>query len=100
MAKRIRYQLDSNNNWVSADYMRDKEGRYYRAGFLGGDPKTPTKGFVKSVDSDAVHLTLEATSHWKIKIKIKKALQKLGCSFEKEVRVKPDRASKDLQPSS
>lgn len=92
--KRIRYVEDANGNWVTQDYLRTEEGREFRAGFVGGDPKTPTQGFIKSVDNDTTHLTLQATSHWKIKIKIKRALEKLGCKFEKEGR-KPRKSTTD-----
>jgi len=84
--KRIRYVKDSNGNFISQNYVKNDSGHEFRAGFVGGDAKNPTKGFVKSVGDDTTHITLEATSHHKIKIKIKRTLSKLGCTFEKEVR--------------
>ena len=86
MGNRIRYVKDSNGNIISQNYIKNEVGDQFRAGFVGTDPKSPTNGFVKSVSDDTTNLTLSASSHWKIKIKIKKALKALGCLFTKEVR--------------
>jgi hypothetical protein len=83
MNKRIRYIKDINGNFISQNYIKNEAGVEYRVGFVAG---SPTKGFVKSVGNDTTHITLEATSPHKIKIKIKKTLAKLGCHFDKEVR--------------
>ena len=86
MNNRIRYVKDSNGNIITQNYIKNEAGEQFRAGFVGGDPKSTTNGFVKSVDDDTTNITLKATSHWKIKIKIKKALAALGCLFQKEKR--------------
>lgn len=86
MNKRILYIKDNNGNYASANYITSKDGIRYRVGFLGGDKKAPTAAYIKSADSDALNITLKASSHWKIKIKIKKALIEIGCVFDKETR--------------
>jgi hypothetical protein len=83
MVNRIRYVKDSNGNFISQNYIKNESGHEFRVGFVDG---SPTKGFVKSVGDDTTHITLEATSPHKIKIKIKRTLTKLGCTFAKEVR--------------
>ena len=83
MIKRIKYIKDSNGNYTSQNYVKNQDNVFLRVGFV---PGVPTKGFVKSVDNDTIHITLTATTPHKIKIKIKKTLAKLGCIFEKEKR--------------
>jgi hypothetical protein len=82
MNKRIRYTKDSNGNVITQNYITNINGVVYRAGYIS----TGKAGFVKSVDDDTTHIQLTATSPHKIKIKIKKTLEKLGCQFEKELR--------------
>lgn len=86
MNKRILYVIDENGNFNSKNYIMNDVYKRYRAAFLGGDKKSPTSGFVKSIDDDTTHIKIEASSHWKIKIKIKQILVKLGCKFDIEKR--------------
>jgi intein-encoded DNA endonuclease-like protein len=82
MNKRIRYVKDSNGNTITQNYIKNVNGSQYRAGFIAGGKA----GFVKSVDDDTTHIQLTSTSPHKMKIKIKKTLEKLGCQFDKEIR--------------
>lgn len=86
MNKRILYVKDEHGNFNSKNYITNDGYVRFRVGYLGGDMKAPTAGFVKSVDDETTHIKIEATSHWKIKIKIKKALKELGCKFDVETR--------------
>ena len=86
MTKRIKYTKDANGNFLTQDILKTVDRIELRAGFIGGDPKTPTTGFIKSVGTDAVNIQVEASSHWKVKIKLKRALIKLGCQFDSEKR--------------
>jgi len=83
--KRIRYQK-SGDNYLCIGNVKNIDGHEFIAGFSGGDPKATTTGFIKSLGDDTTKILLEATSHHKIKIKIKKALIKLGCQFDREKR--------------
>lgn len=86
MIRRIRYKKDSTGNFISVDVIKTMDRNELRAGFLGGDPKAATTGFIKSVGSDAINIKLTASSHHKIKIKIKEALTYLGVNFASEKR--------------
>ena len=87
MLQRLRYRK-VGDNYVSIGNVKNVNGHEFVVGFSGGDPKTPCTGFIKSAHDDTVKIPLEATSHHKIKIKIKKALSKLGCAFNVEARKK------------
>jgi hypothetical protein len=93
MNSRIRYIKDINGNFISQNYIKNVDGTQYRIGFVVG---VKTAGFIKSVENDTTHITLEATSPHKIKIKLKKTLVKLGCEFasERRVMVKPRKNKK------
>lgn len=82
MNKRIRYVKDQLGNCITANYIKNDGGAEFRAGFIA-DGKA---GFIKSVGDDTTNIQLSATSPHKIKIKIKRALLRLGCKFEKEQR--------------
>ena len=86
MIKRIKYIKGLDGNFISQEIIKTVDRIELRAGYVGGDPKTPTVGFIKSVGSDTINIQIPASSHWKIKIKLKKALQKLGCIFSTEKR--------------
>lgn len=82
MNKRLRYIKDTAGNSITQNHVKNINGHEFRAGFVAGGKA----GFIKSVGDDTTHIQLTATSPHKIKIKIKKALMKLGCVFEKETR--------------
>lgn len=82
MNKRLRYIKDVNGNCITSNYVKNDGGAEFRAGFIA-DGKA---GFIKSVGDDTTDIKLTATSAHKIKIKIKRALVRLGCVFEKETR--------------
>lgn len=82
--KRIRYVKDTNGNGITQNYVKNVNGTEYRAGFISNGKA----GFVKSVGDDTTHIQLVSTSPHKMKIKIKKVLQKLGCQFDSEMRAK------------
>ena len=86
MIQRLKYIKDANGNFLTQSIVKTIDKIELRAGFVGGDPKNPTTGFIKSVGDDIVNIQIVASSHWKIKIKIKKALIKLGCQFNTEKR--------------
>lgn len=87
MIKRLRYQ-QVGENYVSIGTVKNINGHEFVVGYSGLDPKQPCTGFIKSAHDDTVKIPLEASSHHKIKIKLKKALIKLGCQFEQEGRKK------------
>ncbi len=82
MNKRLRYIKDTSGNCITQNHIKNVNGHEFRAGYVSGGKV----GFIKSVGDDTTNIQLTATSPHKIKIKIKKALSKLGCQFEKEVR--------------
>ncbi len=86
MIQRLKYIKDVNGNFLTQGIVKTIDRMELRAGFIGGDPKSPTTGFIKSVGNDTINIQLQATSHWKIKIKLKRALIKLGCQFNTEKR--------------
>jgi hypothetical protein len=85
--KRIKYIKDTKGNFITKDIIKTKDKTELRAGFIGGDAKIPTVGFIKSVGDDIVNIQVNATSAHKIKIIIKEVLIKLGCVFSNERRV-------------
>lgn len=95
MNSRIRYIKDINGNFISQNYIKNIDGTEFRIGFVVG---VKTSGFIKSVENDTIHVTLEATSPHKIKIKLKNTLIKLGCQFaeEKRVLVNPRKNRKEM----
>lgn len=82
MNKRIRYIKNEQGNCITQNHIKNVAGSEYRAGYIAGG----LAGFIKSVGDDTTHIQLTATSPHKIKIKIKRALVKLGCQFETEKR--------------
>ena len=82
MNKRIRYIKNTDGNSITVNYIKNTDGHEFRAGFIASGKA----GFIKSVGDDTTHIPFTATSPHKIKIKIKRALIKLGCQFETEVR--------------
>lgn len=86
MTQRLKYIKDINGNFLTQGIVRTVDRIELRAGFVGGDPKSPTTGFIKSVGGDAVNIQIQGSSHWKIKMKLKKALIKLGVQFNIETR--------------
>lgn len=86
MLKRIRYVKDANGNYVTQSYVKNESGEEFRCGFLASGKH----GFVKSVDDENKNVPLEASSPHKMKMKIKRTLNKLGCLFAKEERKKRD----------
>lgn len=85
MTQRIRYQK-VGENYVSIGTIKNIDNHEFIAGFSPVGENGMCAGFVKSAHDDTTKLPLEATSHHKIKIKIKKALIRLGCQFSMEKR--------------
>lgn len=86
MTQRLKYIKDTNGNFLTQGIVKTIDKIELRAGFIGGDPKSPTVGFIKSVGDGIINIEIKASSHWKIKIKLKKALIKLGVQFDSEKR--------------
>ena len=55
---------------------------------VAGHSADGKSGYIKSVGDETINIELTATSLHKIKIKIKKALIRLGCRFDTEERIK------------
>jgi hypothetical protein len=82
MLKRIRYQKTGDTGYICIGTIKNVDSHEFIAGY-SADGKI---GFIKSVGDDTTKITLQATSPHKVKIKIKKALIKLGCQFDSEKR--------------
>ena len=83
MNTRIRYSKLPDSSLVSMRVIKGKEGKEYRAYILNGGKE----GVIKdAVNEEIIIDKVFGTSPHKVKIAIKKSLEKLGCKFEKEIR--------------
>ena len=86
MNKRLRYYSDGTDFKLRFTAVSE-DGERYIVWYSGkGSQKTETKGWIQLESGELPALEFTATSHHKIKIKLKRALEKLGCKFEKETR--------------
>lgn len=85
MNQRIRYTKNTDGTYVSTKYYRSENGKEYIAGYSQEDDHCT--GYVLNI-AENTSTNLRATSPHKIKIAIKRELERLGCSFSAETRGK------------